>query len=233
MQMRFEMRAQHQTYWMAFGIIPEIDIVRDRKTGFYSTQKCHYLVCTRTFCNLWCRINVTILWTSGSLRISHDHFYSYKFCFISFHLSYVSARVINAVGIVCGAGSMERSGVRPSARLCVCLSRRSDVGSCCRSLRTGHWSIAAGTQAAAAGSVMLRAEVRGSPETCYTLSVARQVISSNRKRPVTYRCVERRWSWHSPIDPARNSSFPARRSARRQETDGNCNWWKCWRSGNL
>ena len=103
------------------------------KNGFYSTQKCHYLVCTRTFCNLWCRINVTILWTSGSLRISHDHFYSYKFCFISFHLSYVSARVINAVGIVCGAGSMERSGVRPSARLCVCLSRRSDVGSCCRS----------------------------------------------------------------------------------------------------
>jgi len=79
------------------------------------------------------------LWTSGSLcGFLAITFILINFVFISFHLLYVSARVINAVGVVCGAGSMERSGVRPSARLCVCLSRRSDVGSCCRSLRTGH-----------------------------------------------------------------------------------------------
>jgi len=67
--------------------------------------------------------------------------------------------VINTAHIVCGEGSNGRVSVRPS----VCLSVPS-IDSCQRHSRLSIDS-SAGARAAAAGSVTLRDEVRGSTQT--------------------------------------------------------------------
>jgi len=84
---------------------------------------------------------------------------------------------------------MQRSGVRPSA----CLSRRS-TSAACRSRDAGsrYQSIAAGAQAASAGSVMSRAEVRGSAETCCVRLVLLRTVSERTEAIVEL--VDRRVS---------------------------------------
>jgi len=63
-----------------------------------------------------------------------------------------------------------RLSVRPSVCFAAAWSRAADIDRQLPAPDTGYRSTAAGIRAAAAGSVMLRAEVRGSAQTCISLT---------------------------------------------------------------